>query len=218
MFWLFEDRADAGRQLAAKLEAYGGRDDVIVLGLPRGGVPVAYEVAVALGARLDVLVVRKLGLPRQPELAIGAIASGGALYLNENVLRAARVSDAMLQVVEAGERAELVRREKLYRGKRPVPPVRGKTVIVVDDGMATGASMQAAVMALRSLKPERIVVAVPVAPADAARRLADAADEFVCVLTASDFQAVGQFYRDFGQTTDEEVRRLLSEHARKATA
>lgn len=218
MLWLFEDRGDAGRQLAAKLESYAGRDDVLVLGLPRGGVPVAYEVAVALGAALDVLVVRKLGLPQQPELAMGAIASGGALYLNQEVLRAARVSDAALHAVEASERAELARREKLFRGRRPAPEVRGKTVIVVDDGMATGASMQVAVMALRSLQPARIVVAVPVAPADAVRRLAEAPDEFVCVLTASDFHAVGQFYRDFEQTSDRQVRQLLLDHARQATA
>lgn len=218
MFWLFHDRGDAGRQLAAKLEAYAGRDDVLVLGLPRGGVPVAYEVAVALGVALDVLVVRKLGLPQQPELAMGAIASGGARYLNEDVLRAAGVGEAALHAVEASERAELGRREKSYRGRRSAPQVRGKTVIVVDDGMATGASMQVAVMALRSLQPARIVVAVPVAPSDAIRRLGEAPDEFVCVLTASDFHAVGQFYRDFEQTTDQQVRRLLREHARNVHA
>jgi putative phosphoribosyl transferase len=218
MFWLFHDRFDAGRQLAGILKAYAGRDDVIVLGLPRGGVPVAHEVATALGAPLDVLVVRKLGLPRQPELAMGAIASGGAMYLNEDVLRSIPVDEATVHAVERRERVELARRERLYRGKRSPPQVRGRTVIVVDDGLATGASMQAAVMALRSLRPARIVVAVPVAPADAIRRLDGVPDDFVCVLTASDFRAVGQFYRDFDQTTDAQVRQLLLDHAGKVPA
>lgn len=209
MIWRFRDRRDAGRQLAAKLEAYAGRSDVVVLALPRGGVPVGYEVAHALGVPLDVLTVRKLGAPRQPELAMGAIASGGAMFLNKGVLRATGVSDAALHAVEARERAELERREKLYRGARPASQIRGKTVIVVDDGMATGASMHAAVLALRSLQPARIVVAVPVASAEAARRLDEAVDAFVCGLTVAEFRAVGQFYRDFDPTMDEEVCRLL---------
>lgn len=209
MIWRFRDRRDAGRQLAAKLEAYAGRSDVVVLALPRGGVPVGYEVAHALGVPLDVLTVRKLGAPRQPELAMGAIASGGAMFLNKGVLRATGVSDAALHAVEARERAELERREKLYRGARPALQIRGKTVIVVDDGMATGASMHAAVLALRSLQPARIVVAVPVASAEAARRLDEAVDAFVCGLTVAEFRAVGQFYRDFDPTMDEEVCRLL---------
>lgn len=217
MIWRFRNRRDAGRQLAAKLEAYAGRSDVIVLALPRGGVPVGYEVAHALGVALDVLTVRKLGVPHQPELAMGAIASGGAMFLNDNVMRAAGVRETALHAVEAQERDELERREKLYRGARPALEIRGKTVIVVDDGMATGASMQAAVMALRSLQPARIVVAVPVAPAGAARRLDETADEFVCALASVEFFAVGQFYRDFDQTTDAEVRRLLDE-ARKVSA
>lgn len=217
MFRIFQDRRDAGRQLAAKLEGYARRGDVIVLALPRGGVPVAWEVAHALGATLDVLVVRKLGLPRHPELAIGAVASGGARHWNDDILRGAYVSDAALRAVETSEGIELARREKLYRGGRPAPDVRGKTVIVVDDGIATGASMHAAVMALRSLRPARIVVAVPVAPPDAVHRLQEAADEFVCVLSSIDFFAVGQFYRNFDQTTDEEVRRLLDQ-ARKESA
>jgi putative phosphoribosyl transferase len=209
MFWVFQSRRDAGRQLAARLEAYVGRDDVIVLALPRGGVPVGYEVALALGVPLDVLTVRKLGVPKQPELALGAIASGGGVFLNEDVVRATGVGEAELHAIEARERAELERREKLYRGTRPAPRLRGRTVIVVDDGMATGASMRAAVTALRSLQPARIVVAVPVAPADAVARLEHAADEFVSVLTSVEFFAVGQFYRDFDQTTDADVRRLL---------
>ena len=209
MIWRFANRRDAGRQLAAKLEAYAGRGDVIVLALPRGGVPVGYEVAHALGVPLDVLTVRKLGVPQQPELAMGAIASGGAVFLNSNILRATGVSDAALHAVEARERAELDRREKLYRGARSAAHVRGKTVIVVDDGMATGASMHAAVMALRSLQPARVVVAVPVAPARAAERMDEVADEFVRVLTEVEFYSVGQFYRDFDPTTDEEVCGLL---------
>lgn len=217
MIWQFRDRRDAGRQLAIKLEAYAGRDDVIVLALPRGGVPVGYEVARALGTAFDILTVRKLGVPQQPELAAGAIASGGAVFLNQQVLQVAGVSAAALHGIEARERAELERREKLYRGMRPPPEVRGKTVIVVDDGMATGASMQAAVMALRSLLPARIVVAVPVAPADAVRRMDETADEFACVVTSVAFYAVGQFYRDFEQVTDAEVRQLLDK-ARKALA
>lgn len=165
-------------------------------------------------AALDVLVVRKLGLPRQPELAVGAIASGGARHLNDEILRRMRVSEAALRAVETSEGIELARREKLYRGERPPPEVRSKTVIVVDDGMATGASMCAAVMALRSLQPARIVVAVPVASSDAVHKLKEVADEFVCILTPIEFFAVGQFYRDFDQTTDVDVRRMLDE-ARK---
>jgi len=215
MIWRFLDRHDAGRQLAAKLEAYAGRDDVIVLALPRGGVPVGYEVAHALGAPFDVVTVRKLGVPDQPELAMGAIASGGAMFLNKGVLSAKRVTDAALHKVESRERTELERREKLYRGTRAALEVHGKTVILVDDGIATGASMHAAVMALRSRLPARIVIAVPVAPADAMARLEQVADELVCVLTSIEFFAVGQFYRNFDQTTDMDVRQLLDE-ARKA--
>lgn len=217
MIWHFRNRRDAGRRLAAKLEAYAGRDDVLVLALPRGGVPVGYEVAHALGAPLDVLTVRKLGVPRQPELAMGAIASGGAMFINQDILKSAGVSDAALHAAGARARAELERREKLYRGVRPAPEIHGKTVIVVDDGMATGASMHAAVLALRSLQPARLVVAVPMAPADAARRLEGLVDAFVCELTVEEFRAVGQFYRDFEQVADVDVRGLLDE-ARKQLA
>ena len=204
----FRDRADAGRALVRALAHYAGAE-TLVLGLPRGGVPVAYEVARALGAELDVLVVRKLGVPFQPELAMGAIASGGALARNEDVIRLAGVSAAQFARVRAAEDAELRRREALFRGRRAWPRIAGRVVIVVDDGLATGASMRAALAALRSLKPARLVVAVPVAPADAALRLADAADEFVCLEAPADFAAVGQFYEDFRQTTDEDVRALL---------
>lgn len=217
MIWRFRDRHDAGRQLAARLEAYAGRSDVLVLALPRGGVPVGYEVAHALDASFDVVTVRKLGVPDQPELAMGAIASGGATFLNKGILSAKRVSDVALRKVEKRERAELERREKLYRGTRPALEVHGKTAILVDDGIATGASMHAAVMALRSRLPARLVIAVPVAPADAVARLEQVADELVCVLTSVEFFAIGQFYRDFDQTTDAEVRRLLDD-ARKTSA
>ncbi len=206
---LFPNRSVAGRLLAERLRAYAGRNEVIVLALPRGGVPVGFEVAHALGVELDVLIVRKLGVPQQPELAMGAIASGGARYLNEEVLRLAHVSDAELRQVVAAETAELERRERLYRGNRLPPDITGRTVIVVDDGMATGASMRAAVLALRSKRPTHIVVAVPVAPEDAGERLQGAADEFVCLQTPRDFYAVGQFYLDFQQTSDDEVRALL---------
>ena len=203
----FRDRVDAGRALARALAHHGGAD-TLVLGLPRGGVPVAYEVARALDAELDVVVVRKLGVPFQPELAMGAVASGGALARNEDVIRLAGVSEAQFERVRASEEAELRRREALFRGRRPAPRVAGRVVIVVDDGLATGASMLAALAALRSLKPARLVAAVPVAPPDAAARLAGA-DEFVCLDAPAGFAAVGQFYQDFGQTSDEDVRALL---------
>lgn len=206
----FRDRADAGRALARALARYRGEPDLLVLGLPRGGVPVAAEVARVLGAELDVLVVRKLGVPFQPELAMGAIASGGALARNEDVIRLAGVGAAQFERVRAAEDAELRRREALFRGERPPLRVAGRVVIVVDDGLATGASMRAALVALRGLRPARLVAAVPVASPDAAQRLAGVADEFVCVLAPGSFAAVGQFYEDFGQTTDADVRALLA--------
>lgn len=210
----FLNRRVAGRMLADRLKLYAGRSDVLVLGLPRGGVPVAYELAQALDAELDVLIVRKLGMPSHPEFAMGAIASGGALYLNEEAIRLGHVSASALQAVLEEERAELKRREQLYRGSRPSLNLADRTVIVVDDGMATGSSMRAAVLALRSGKPAHIVVAVPVAPADAEERLAGAADEFVCVQSPAQFHAVGQFYDDFEQTSDAEVRELLDRSRR----
>lgn len=210
----FPNRSVAGRRLAERLRTYAGRKDVIVLALPRGGVPVGYEVARALGVELDVLIVRKLGVPQQPELAMGAIASGGGRYLNHEVLRLAHVSHDALQSVLDSETIELQRRERLYRGPRSPPQITGRVVIVVDDGMATGASMRAAVMALRSQRPSHIVVAVPVAPYDAGERLEGAADEFVCLLSPHEFYAVGQFYADFDQTSDAQVRALLK-HSRR---
>lgn len=209
----FDSRHAAGRILAGKLRAYADRTDVVVLALPRGGVPVGYEVAKALGADLDVLIVRKLGVPGHSELAMGAIASGGAIHLNRDVIAMARIGQHDIERVMAEEYRELERREALYRGARPPAPVEGRTVIVVDDGIATGASMHAALRALRSRKPGKIVVAVPVAPADAPERIKDVSDEFVAVLLPADFQAVGQFYREFGQTGDDEVRTLLAQFA-----
>lgn len=216
MAGFFSDRHAAGRALADALREYAGRSDVVVLALPRGGVPVGYEVAQALGAEFDVLVVRKLGLPFHRELAMGAIVSGGAIHLNQDLIARAGVTEPEIDAVIASESAELERRERLYRGSRPMVPLAGRTVIVVDDGIATGATMHAALNALRSHHPARLVVAVPVAPADAPRRLHDAADAFVSVLSPADFYAVGQFYLNFDQTSDDEVRNLLARFADRA--
>jgi putative phosphoribosyl transferase len=208
----FKDRREAGRILADALREYAGRSEVTVLALPRGGVPVGYEVAKALGADFDVLVVRKLGLPYHRELAMGAIVSGGAIDLNEDVIARSGVTTREIEAVMAKESVELERRERLYRGARPMAQLEGRIVIVVDDGIATGATMRAALKALRSLHPARIVAAVPVAPADAQRRMRDVADAFVSVLNPDDFYAVGQFYRRFDQTSDDEVRDLLAQY------
>ncbi len=206
---LFRDRRDAGRVLAGLLDEYRGRPDVIVLGLPRGGVPVAYEVATALGAPLDVFLVRKLGVPGREELAMGAIASGGVTVINDDVARGLGISPEVIERVAEQEGRELLRREQAYREGRPFPEVPGKPVIVVDDGLATGSSMRAAVEALRRLRPARIVVAVPAAPESTCRELDALADKVVCATTPSPFFAVGESYWDFTQTTDEEVRDLL---------
>jgi erythromycin esterase-like protein/predicted phosphoribosyltransferase len=206
---LFRDRRDAGRFLAGLLEKYQGRGDVIVLGLPRGGVPVAYEVATALGAPLDVFLVRKLGVPGREELAMGAIASGGVAVVNDDVVRGLGIRPEDVQRVAEQEGRELLRREQAYREGRPAPEVAGKVVIVVDDGLATGSSMRAAVEALGKLRPGRIVVAVPAAPESTCGELAALVDEVVCATTPSPFFAVGSSYWDFTQTTDEEVRDLL---------
>jgi len=208
----FADRADAGRRLAERLTHLVGRD-VVVLGLPRGGVPVAAEVAATLHAPLDVLVVRKLGLPWQPELAMGAVAGvAGSLeeVRNEQVIRQAGVGDDALDEVRAREIAELRRRELAYRGDRPAVDVRGRTVVVVDDGLATGSTMRAAVAALRSQSPAAVVVAVPVGSPDTVARLAKEVDELVCVTAPRGFAAVGQVYADFRPTSDDEVRAALS--------
>jgi putative phosphoribosyl transferase len=207
---MFLDRMDAGKQLAQRLEQYAGRNDVIVLGIPRGGVPVAFEVAQALRAPLDILLVRKLGAPGQKELAMGAIASGGVRILNEEVVRALGISEAELASATAEQQAELQRREELFRGVRPPISLQDKIAILVDDGIATGSSMLAAIDALRSLHPRKIVVATPVAPSHAEAQIKRVADEFVCVLTPEWFFAIGEFYRSFTQTEDAEVRNLLS--------
>jgi len=206
---LYRDRHDAGRELARKLGAYRDRDDVVVLALPRGGVPVAYEVASALHARLDVFVVRKLGTPGQPELAMGAIASGGVKVLNPEVVEGLGISEEMIERVAQTEGEELKRREQMYRGMRPPVEVRGKIVIVVDDGLATGSTMRAAAQALRQEGAARTVIAVPVAAVQSCASMKREADEVVCGATPEPFFAVGQWYRDFEQTSDEEVRELL---------
>ena len=209
----FRNRREAGRKLAEKLAAYANRPDVLVLALPRGGVPVAYEVARALGAPLDVFVVRKLGVPGYEELAMGAIATGEVRVLNDDLVVRLGIPEYLIDAVTAREQEELKRRERLYRGGRPVPDVRDRTVILVDDGLATGSTMLAAVRALRQLQPARIVVAVPVAAADTCRALGAEADEVVCAVTPEPFRAVGLWYEDFSQTTDEEVRDLLTRAA-----
>ena len=206
----FRDRREAGRLLAAKLAAYANRPDVIVLALPRGGVPVAYEVARALGAPLDVFVVRKLGVPGYEELAMGAVATGGARVLNEQIVRDLRIPDYVIDRVEAEQRDELARRERAYRGGRPPLDVHGRTVILVDDGLATGATMRAAVKALRQREPARIIVAVPTASPETCEELRAEVDEVVCAITPEPFHAVGYWYEDFTQTTDQEVRELLA--------
>ncbi|WP_233409956.1 phosphoribosyltransferase [Burkholderia anthina] len=205
----FADRADAGRQLADALHDYAGRRDVVVLALPRGGVPVAFPVAVALCAPLDVLVVRKLGAPSDPEFAMGAIATGGAVYLQHSEIRALGVTGAQLAGVIARETAELQRRDALYRGARPPLPVDGRIAIVVDDGIATGASMRVALQALRERHPARIVAAAPIAPAGARHAFGGLADAFVTVSQPLRFCGISQFYARFEQTEDDEVRALL---------
>jgi putative phosphoribosyl transferase len=211
---LFRDRTDAGRQLAAQLMGYADRPDVLVLALPRGGVPVAFEVAQALHAPLDIFLVRKLGVPGHEELAMGAIASGGVRVLNEDVVRSLDLSEEMIDAVAVQERQELKRREQLYRRDRPPPDVRGKTIILVDDGLATGSTMRAAVAALRQQHPARIVVAVPIGARDTCADFEAEADETVCASMPEPFYAVGLWYGDFSQTTDDEIAELLGRAGR----
>ncbi len=206
----FRDRREAGRVLAKELVSYRGRSGLLVLGLARGGVPVGWEVAEALGAELDVFLVRKLGVPQWSELAMGALASGGEVVMNDNVVSSLHISDEQVRAVVDRETAELVRREQAYRGGRPVADPRGRTVIVVDDGIATGASILAAVRALRAGSPASIVVAVPVGPRSVCQILAEEADEVVCATMPDDFDAVGQVFADFHQVSDDEVRELLA--------
>src|SRR6202163_4117550 len=207
---LFRDRRDAGRLLAEKLAAYANRRDVLVLALPRGGVPVAYEVARALGAPLDVFVVRKLGVPGYEELAMGAVATGGVRVLNDQLVERLGIPEHIIDAVAARERRELARRERLYRGGRPPPDARGRTVILVDDGLATGATMHAAIQALRQQNPARIVVAVPTASPETCEEMKARADDVICAITPEPFQAVGRWYQDFSQTSDVEVAALLA--------
>jgi predicted phosphoribosyltransferase len=215
---LFRDRVDAGRQLAARLAHYADRDDVLVLALPRGGVPVGYEVAEALAAPLDVFLVRKLGVPGQEELAMGAIASGGVRVLNESVVNLLNLSEADIAPIELAERRELDRREREYRTGRPPLDVRGKIVILVDDGLATGSTMRAAVAALKRMGPARVIVAVPVGARETCEELENEADEAICAREPEPFHAVGIWYEDFAQTTDEEVRDLLARRTRPIPA
>jgi putative phosphoribosyl transferase len=212
----FEDRRDAGLQLAALLTRYKGEPDLLVLALPRGGVPVAYEVAQALSAPLDVFLVRKLGVPGHEELAMGAIASGGVRVINEDVVSSLWLNEQTVDTVAAREMQTLEQREKSYRGERPRINVRGRMVILVDDGLATGASMRAAIRALRKQEPRKLIVAVPVAPPEACQALEPEVDEIVCVMTPRLFLGVGRWYEDFSQTTDEEVRGLLGRTAAHA--
>jgi len=209
----FQDRTEAGRQLAARLEPYAGRDDVLVLGLPRGGVPVAFEIAMALDAPLDVFIVRKLGLPGHEEFGIGAIASGDVRVVDEAVLRAYDVDPDTLARITARERLELERRERLYRDDRAFPAIEDKVVILVDDGLATGSTMRAAIAALREKHPSKIVVAVPVGARESCTAMARLVEEVVCLETPDPFYAVGLWYEDFEQTDDAEVHELLERAA-----
>ena len=205
-----KNRKAAGQALAEALQQYKERDDVIVLGLPRGGVPVAVEVAEALGAELDLMLVRKLGTPGQKELAMGAIASGGSRVMNEGVVRSLNISKEAILRVEEAERKELQRREQAYRGERPFPVLSNRCVILVDDGLATGATMRAAVDAVRQGGPQHLVVAVPVAPADTLEMLSKQVDNLVCLAVPEYFRAIGLCYIDFSQVSDDEVRQILA--------
>jgi predicted phosphoribosyltransferase len=206
----FRDRIEAGRLLAEKLRVYASYPNVIVLALPRGGVPVGYEVAHALGAPLDIFLVRKLGVPGYQELAMGAVASGGVRVLNDDVVNGLRIPGYVIDAVAAWEQQEMARRERVYRDDRLEPNVKGRTVILVDDGLATGSTMQAAIQALRHHEPARIVMAVPAAPPDTCQEMRAQADDVVCAITPEPFYSVGLWYKDFSQTTDEEVRELLA--------
>ncbi len=212
---VYRDRRDAGKRLAELLSAYAQRPDVLVLALPRGGVPVAYEVARALNAPLDVFLVRKLGVPGHEEAAMGAIASGGIRVLNDEVIRALRIPEQVVEQVAAREQRELERRERLYRDDRLPPDVKGRTVILIDDGLATGATMRAALRALRHQRPARLIVAVPVGARSACLELLGEADEVICARTPEPFFGVGWWYQNFEQTSDQEVHELLAQAAQE---
>ena len=211
----FRDRADAGRALAAALAEWREQADVLVLALPRGGVPVAYELASALALRLDLMLVRKLGTSGHKEMAMGAIASGGVRVLNDDLIRDLYIPPTAIDAVAQKEALELQRRDLAYRGKRPAPAVAGQRVILVNDGLATGATMRAAIAAVRQQSPAHIVVAAPVAPVETLAMLRPLVDQLICLLTPAPFFSVGQWYRDFSQTTDEEVKTLLSKAWRR---
>jgi len=207
---IFRDRTEAGQVLASKLTKYLNQVDTVILALPRGGVPVAYEIGKELGLPVDIFVVRKLGVPGHEELAMGAIASGGVRHINRDVVDQLRIESETIDVASRREQKEIERRERLYRGQRPPVDVRNKTVILVDDGLATGSTMRAAIAALRQHRPARIVVAVPAAAPQTCSEIADEVDEIICAATPETFYAVGQWYQDFSQTTDDEVRELLA--------
>jgi len=206
---IFQDRTDAGQRLAARLTRYADRTDVLVLALPRGGVPVAYEVAKELNAPLDVFLVRKLGIPGHEEFAMGAIAPGGVRILNEDILNYLKIPDQVVDAVATREQWELERREQAYRGDRPSPDVKDRIVILIDDGLATGSTMRAATESVRLQTPQRIVVAVPVSSPETCDEFRSEVDEIVCAVTPQPFRGVGMWYKDFSQTTDDEVRDLL---------
>ena len=212
---LFQNRREAGKILAKRLLKYADRSDVIILALPRGGIPIAYEIALAMKAPLDVVIVRKLGLPGREELAIGAIASGGVQIMNQDIVQMLGIDAATISSVLEQELQELERREENYRGSRPAPELRDRTVIVVDDGLATGASMRAAVMGLRAQSPAQIVVAVPAAAPQAIELLEPEVDEMICMISPDPFEGVGKWYKDFAQMTDEEVRSLVEDADRR---
>ena len=208
----FSNRREAGRELARLLPSARPSDDVVVLALPRGGVPVAFEIARALGAPLDVFLVRKLGTPGHPELAMGAIASGGIRVLNDEVVQALGIPPHLIDAVTEREQSELERRASAYQHGRPFPSLRNRTVVLVDDGLATGSTMKAAVQAVKQHEPARVIVAVPVGAPETCRALREIADEVICARTPAHFSAIGEWYRDFAQTTDDEVTALLSAH------
>jgi putative phosphoribosyl transferase len=212
---IFKNRADAGRKLAARLTRYADREDVLVLALPRGGVPVAYEVAKELKAPLDVFLVRKLGVPGHEELAMGAIASGGVRVVNQELVNYLGIPDEVIDAIAAVEQRELERRAVAYRDDRPPPEIKDRVVILIDDGLATGSTMRAAIASLRLQKPRRIVVAVPVSSPEACDEFRGEVDEIVCAVTPQHFQGVGLWYEDFSQTSDEEVRELLKRAAQQ---
>jgi putative phosphoribosyl transferase len=214
----FLDRYDAGRRLASALTSYADRSDLLILALPRGGVPVAYEVARALHAPLDVFLVRKLGFPGHEELAMGAIATGGVRIIDQQIVQMFGISDEAIDRVTATEQRELERREQLYRDGRPAPDVKGRTAILIDDGLATGSTMRAAVQALRQEGARKIVIAVPVAPPETCEAFRDEVDDIICAVTPEPFRAVGIWYADFSETTDDEVRELLARAEREANS